>query len=421
MRLCELGSKASDAGARAGRRGDGVTTAIDMALTGVLDRPTQPVMLERPFEIAELPTPALVLDRPIMNANIQRMADHLAIHQKGFRPHAKTHKCPAIAEIQMAAGAEGICTAKVSEAAVMLNAGISCVLITSPVATRQKARVVNAIATEQAQLLLVVDSVVGFEALDAEIASDKRLGVVLDLDVVMGRTGLREDDVFLRLLDSLHDDSRFYFAGLQHYAGHIMHIPEFEKRKEKSLRSWDRLADKFRLLEQRGVRADIVTGGGTGTYDIDVNIEPLTDLQVGSYIFMDEEYRQVGGAGSDRFQGFDLALTVACTAISQPQPSTITVDGGYKAFASDSVYPVCDEQPDLQFRFAGDEHGVLILPEPAADSGDNRIGSVMLGDVLELAVPHCDPTVNLHDQYWVREEDGMVHSLWPIAARGCSW
>ena len=356
-----------------------------------------------------------------MDANIRAMAEHLASHDKGFRPHAKTHKCPTIAQAQMAAGAVGICTAKVSEAAVMLNAGIASVLVTSPVSTGQKAQAVNAIASHEAELLLVVDSVVGLDALDAEIDATKTVGVVLDLDVVMGRTGLREDDLFLHLLDRIHEDPRFYFAGLQHYAGHIMHIPEFEKRREKSLRSWDRLSTKFELLEQRGIRAGIVTGGGTGTFDIDVGIERLTDLQVGSYIFMDEEYRQVGGADSDRFKGFDLALTVACTAISQPQPSTITVDGGYKAFASDSVNPVCDGLPELQFRFAGDEHGVLLRSEAADNPGDNQGLGVMLGDVLEFAVPHCDPTVNLHDQYWVREDDGMVHSYWPISARGCSW
>jgi D-serine deaminase-like pyridoxal phosphate-dependent protein len=98
---------------------------------------------------------------------------------------------------------------------------------------------------------------------------------------------------------------------------------------------------------------------------------------------------------------------------------TITVDGGYKAFASDSVNPVCDALPDLQFRFAGDEHGVLNLP--SKNPGDNDISAVRLGQVLEFAVPHCDPTVNLHDQYWIREADGMIHSLWPISARGCSW
>lgn len=397
-----------------------MSSAIEAALQSVLQRPTEPVMLDNPIDIGQLPTPALVLDRATMSSNIRAMSEHLGAHGKGFRPHAKTHKCPEIARQQMAAGAVGICTAKVSEAAVMVRAGIDRVLVTSPVSTPAKARVVNHILSPDITLLLAVDSSAGLAALAAAIDDDKRIGIVLDLDVSMGRTGLREDELFLRLLDQIEADPRFYFAGVQHYAGHIMHIPEFEKRREKSLKSWQRLADKFELLAARGVTPSIVTGGGTGTYDIDTTIEQLTDIQVGSYIFMDEEYRQVQGAGSDRFQGFELALTVACTAISQPQAATITVDGGYKAFASDSVNPVCDALPDVQFRFAGDEHGVLILPQ-VEGAGQNEAPPVQLGQVLEFAVPHCDPTVNLHDQYWIRETDGMVHSIWPISARGCSW
>ena len=392
-----------------------------MALKAVTSRPVEPIMLSQPISVDQLPTPALVLDRPIMDANIQTMAKHLEHHGKGFRPHSKTHKCPEIAKQQIAAGAVGICTAKVSEAAVMANAGIGSILVTSPISTRDKAQVVNAIATEQLELLLVVDSMEGMLALQAEVHDDKHIGLLLDLDASTGRTGLRDNDLLLRLLGDIQSDSRFYFAGVQHYAGHVMHVHDFEDRRDKSMRAWERLADKFELLDRQGMRPDIVTGGGTGTFDIDVTLEYLTDIQVGSYIFMDEEYRQVGGADSNRFQGFDLALTVACTAISQPQPSTITVDGGYKAFASDSVNPVCDALPDIEFRFAGDEHGVLILPSSDTVPEENEALRVRLGQVLELAVPHCDPTVNLHDQYWIREADALIHSYWPISARGCSW
>ena len=398
-----------------------MTAAIQMALSSVTKRPVEPITLAEPITVEQLPTPALVLDRPVMNANIDAMSAHLDRYSKGFRPHSKTHKCPEIAKQQMAAGAVGICTAKVSEAAVMANAGIKSILITSPISTRHKARVVNTVLSENLTLLLVVDSAEGVLALQAEIDDDKRIGVLLDLDASTGRTGLRDSNLLLHLLEQLEGDQRFYFAGIQHYAGHVMHIQDFDKRRDKSMRAWERLEDKFELLSQQGLKPDIVTGGGTGTFDIDVTIDQLTDIQVGSYIFMDEEYRQVGSSGSSRFEGFDLALTVACTAISQPQSTTITVDGGYKAFASDSVNPVCDALPDIEFRFAGDEHGVLILPQAASDLGENEPVLVRLGEVLEFAVPHCDPTVNLHDQYWVREADGMIHSAWPIAARGCSW
>jgi len=118
-------------------------------------------------------------------------------------------------------------------------------------------------------------------------------------------------------------------------------------------------------------------------------------------------------AEDTRFTDFEVALTVACSTISQPKPNRLTLDGGTKAFASESVAPVSDELANVVFHFAGDEHGVLLLPK-----GEQ---SVALGQVLQFVTPHCDPTVNLHDYYWVQEADGLIHSCWPITARGCVW
>ena len=174
-----------------------MSAAVEMALKAVTSRPVEPVMLSEPMRPDQLPTPALILDRPTMDSNIQAMCDHLGRYAKGFRPHSKTHKCPEIAKQQMAAGAVGICTAKVSEAAVMASAGIDSILITSPISTRYKAQVVNAIITEQLTLLLVVDSIEGLSALQAEIDDDKRVGLLLDLDASTGRTGLRDNDLLL--------------------------------------------------------------------------------------------------------------------------------------------------------------------------------------------------------------------------------
>ena len=389
--------------------------SADLLLQQLNTRNSEPIVLDKPVEVAQLATPALVLDRALMLSNMRKMAAHVQHHDKGFRPHSKTHKCPTIAQMQIEQGAVGICAAKLSEAAVMLAAGVNSVLITSPLATLQKAQVLNALLAQHPdhELRLVVDSIEGMDVLHEAIGADQQLGLLVDIDLSMGRTGTRDVETMLALVDSMAQDQRFYFAGIQHYAGHLMHIADYAKRQEKSLASWARLDDFFAALEQRGIACDIVTGGGTGTYDVDVAVERITDLQVGSYIFMDEEYRVLASAGDDRFEDFALALTVACSTISQPQAKTITVDGGYKAFASDSVNPVCDELPGVEFRFAGDEHGVLIL-----DEGQQE---VRLGQVHRFAVPHCDPTVNLHDYYWVLEEDGLIHSCWPITGRGCSW
>ena len=389
--------------------------SIEFALSQVAARASAPTNLRQPIELGELPTPALLLERAAMERNMRKMADHLQRSNKGFRPHSKTHKCPTIAALQMDMGAVGVCAAKISEAAIMLAAGIRSVLITSPIATSAKAGALNSLLAEypDQQLLMVIDSDQGLAALQNALDSERRLGLLVDIDLSMGRTGTREIDTMLRLIDAIVGDDRFEFRGIQHYAGHLMHIEDYAKRRDKSLASWARLDEFFAALEHRGIPLDIVTGGGTGTYDVDVAVERLTDVQVGSYIFMDEEYRVLASAQDSRFEDFELALTVACSTISQPQPRTITVDGGYKAFASDSVNPVCDDLPGVEFRFAGDEHGVLLLGEGQQE--------VQLGQVLRFAAPHCDPTVNLHDYYWVLEDDGLVHSVWPISARGCSW
>ena len=162
-----------------------------------------------------------------------------------------------------------------------------------------------------------------------------------------------------------------------------------------------------------GVAYPVLTGGGTGTYNIDMEVPELTDIQVGSYVFMDEEYRQIGSATGDRFDDFAVSLTLLCTAISQPSQQAITLDGGYKAMASETVMPVSDDLAETGFRFAGDEHGVLL--------SEAALQAVKLGQQVRLVTPHCDPTANLHDMYWIQEADGLIHSGWPISARGCSW
>ena len=387
--------------------------SVSFALDWVRQRPNQPLPLAEPIQLDMLPTPALVLNRPALERNIQVMASHLQSHGKGFRPHAKTHKCPIICGLQMQAGAVGVCVAKVGEAAAMAHAGVDDVLITSPVTTAVKAGVVAELSRVIDQLRIVVDSPAGLAVLQEALAPDDRLTVLIDLDVAMGRTGTRDRDQALALWESVGADARLRFAGVQHYAGHLMHVEDYSKRRDKSLTLWEKISEHLEAFAARGMQCEIVTGSGTGTYNIDVDVPCITDLQVGSYIFMDEEYRQVHPAADrQRFDDFEVSLHVACTTISQPRDGAITVDGGFKAFASDSVAPVTDDYPGVVFHFAGDEHGVLALGK-----GEQEI---RLGQNMRFVVPHCDPTVNLHDFYWVQEADGLIHSLWPVTARGAA-
>jgi 3-hydroxy-D-aspartate aldolase len=387
-------------------------SALAEALGRVRARDWRPVVLAEPVPLDALPTPALVLDADAFERNLARMAEFLAARGKGMRPHAKTHKCPVIARQQIDAGAVGICVAKVSEAAVLVNAGIPNVLVTSPVVEAARARLLVELSRECERLDVVVDSARGLDMLRQAATAADALGIVVDLDVALGRTGTRDIDAMLRLADTAAASPGLRFRGIQHYAGQVMHVEGHAARRDKSLALWASLQGFVDALAARGMRADIVTGGGTGTYDIDVDVACITDLQVGSYIFMDHQYRDVGSARGPVFDDFEVALFVVATAISQPRSGLITVDAGFKAFAVDAGAPRAFDRSGCEYRFFGDEHGALVSKDPTALPA--------LGERVRFVTPHCDPTVNLYDWYWVCR-GGVARELWPIAARGCSW
>ncbi len=387
-------------------------TGFELAADLLRARPSRPVHLETAVPIEELPTPALLLDADALERNLQRMQEFLVGRGKGFRPHAKTHKCPLIAARQLDLGAAGVCAAKVSEAVVLVNAGVGKVLLTSAVMTPAKAEILASLSLEAERLDVVVDSDEGLALLARAVSPDSDLGILVDVDVAMGRTGTRDVEQMKALADAATVTPGLRFRGVQHYAGHLMHTAPYEKRRDRSLTLWQTVAGIVETLAASGFHSEVVTGGGTGTYDIDSEVACITDLQVGSYIFMDQEYRLIGGREGDHFDDFEIALQVAATAISQPVPGVITVDGGYKAFASDSVSPVPLDLADTEYRFAGDEHGVLLLGSGSQEP--------LLGTVQRFITPHCDPTVNLYDYYWLCS-NGFATDMWPITARGCSW
>jgi len=384
---------------------------LGIALERITARPWEPVIFDEPLPPAALPTPALVLDADALARNLDHMAWFLAGHGKGFRPHTKTHKCPHIAKLQLEAGAVGVCAAKVGEAVALANAGVDRILVTSPVVAPDKARVLADLARD-VRLDAVVDGELGLGVLAQAASAGAPVGVLVDVDVAMGRTGNRDPDAIVELARQAAETPGLDYRGIQHYAGHVMHVKGHDRRRDKSLKLWESVAAIVDRLEAEGLAPGVVTGGGTGTYDIDCAVPVITDLQVGSYVFMDQEYRLIGGRDGEWFEDFEVSLHVFATAISQPLAGAVTVDGGYKSFASDTVNPAPLDLADTEFRFAGDEHGVLLLHTPSQEP--------LLGSVQRFVVPHCDPTVNLYDYYWVCR-DGLVTELWPISARGCSW
>lgn len=375
-------------------------------------RPVEAIILDDPIPLAELQTPALIIDLDVFDANLAKMQSYLDQQNIGLRAHTKMHKCPIIARKQIEGGASGVCAAKVSEAEVMCAAGIQDVLITSPIATLDKVNRFVAARRNHPGLKIVVDSVHAADLL-AKVADSEGLvvDVFVDLDPGMGRTGIEAGDKALQLVRHIGESNSLNFAGIQMYAGNCMHIEGFSKRQGKYTHIMDKGIQTLRLLDQAGIEVPVVSGGGTGTYNMEHDLGLINELQAGSYAFMDIEYRDIGGVDSARFTDFGVSLHVLVTAISQPQRRLITVDGGFKSFASDKMAPEFQDVEGVTFHWGGDEHGIVQLNNPSRE--------IRLGSKLSMITPHCDPTVNLHDFYFPYR-DGLVHEVWPISARGFS-
>jgi D-serine deaminase-like pyridoxal phosphate-dependent protein len=357
-------------------------------------------------------TPALVLDLDVFETNVARMAAHAATHGVALRPHAKTHKCAEIARRQLAAGALGVCCAKLAEAEALVARGIDRILLTSPVVRPAAIARLLALHAGTAELLVVVDHPRNVADLAAAAgAARTRLGVLLDLDPGLHRTGVRHGEEAVALARTIAAVEHLAFRGVQMYAGHLMHVGPFAERRERSLAAMAELAAFRRALEGSGIPCEIVTGGGTGTFDIDVEAGVLTELQVGSYAFMDGQYHALEARRGGGLP-FATSLFVQTTVVSCNTPRLATTDAGLKAFATDAGPPIVHAggPADARYFFFGDEHGGL------AWRSDAR---VELGDILRAVTPHCDPTVNLYDRLHVVRGDRVV-DVWTIDARGRS-
>ncbi|HEX2465170.1 MAG TPA: DSD1 family PLP-dependent enzyme [Thermoanaerobaculia bacterium] len=380
--------------------------------TATATRPWEAIALERPLPIDSVPTPALAVDAAALERNLERMAAHAKAKDIALRPHTKTHKCPLLAKKQLELGAIGVCAAKVSEAEVMVDAGIEAVLITSPVVTRDKISRVVELARRSRGAQIVVDNAAAATSLgDAARSAGVTVGVLIDLDPGMGRTGVAPGAPALDLLRHIARLPGLRFDGLQCYAGNVMHVNGWEERRKRSLQALERAIETKALMEREGFEVRAFTGGGTGTFDIDCDVDAFTDLQVGSYLFMDVGYRRCGGRGGAVFNDFEPSLFVLATAISKPAAGYITIDAGFKSLSADSGVPDLYDVSGVVYKWGGDEHGILVLESPSRP--------IELGDQVTLIVPHCDPTVNLYDVFHPYR-NGRVEELWPISARGKS-
>jgi D-serine deaminase-like pyridoxal phosphate-dependent protein len=361
----------------------------------------------------EIPTPALLLDLDRFEKNLVTMARHVAATGKQLRPHAKTHKCPEIARRQIAAGAIGVVCAKLSEAEIMADADIRGLLVSTEIVGAEKVGRLMALLDRGADVRVVVDHPDNVAHLArAARSAGHVLDVLVDVDVGNRRTGCAPGEPALALARAVADAPSLRFRGLQGYAGQCAHVIPWAARREASFKAMAPLLDTRQLIEWHGTPVAIVSGGSTGTYNIDSELPGLTELQSGSYCVMDLDYLRIGGEHSERLTDFEMALTVLTTVVSVPAPDLAIVDGGLKAFATDRPFPPeAVERPGLEYQFAGDEHGRLFLRDPG------RL--VRLGEHVEFFPPHCDPTMNLYDRLYAMRGD-RVEAVWEISARGKS-
>ena len=357
----------------------------------------------------DIPTPALLLDLDAFEDNIRKMAAHLKARQKGFRPHAKTHKCPEIARRLIDAGADGVCVARLSEAEVFAEHGIKGLLITTAVIGKDKIARAIALAKSGPDTMFVVDDEQNVRDIDAAAKGGAPIKLLIDL--YFGRTGIEPGQPALKLAQLIDSLPNVVLEGLQSYDGQAAHTAPFKARGDRTNGNMAKAVETKAMIERAGIACRIVTGGSTGTYRFDSENPGMTELQPGSFIFMDMEYETIGGPDGDRYRDFRNALTVVTTVVSTP-PGFAIVDGGYKAFSTDRPFtPKAIDLPGVEYGWAGDEHGRLHLAGAAK--------RVMVGDRIEFIPPHCDPTVNLYDQiYALRGE--RIEGVWPIAARGKS-
>ncbi|HYF09594.1 MAG TPA: DSD1 family PLP-dependent enzyme [Acetobacteraceae bacterium] len=360
--------------------------------------PAEPGMREE-----EVDTPALLIDLDAFEHNLATMQSLLAPTGAKLRAHAKTHKSPVVAKLQMAHGAVGQCTQKVAEAEALAWGGIPDVLVTNQVVTPRKlarlaalARIakVGLCADEEAQVAL---------AEGAAKAAGVRLPVLVEIDVGMARGGTEHGPPAVALAERIARSPHLIFGGLQAYHGTAQHKRAPEERAAAIAEAVARTRRTVEQLRQRGLECAIVGGAGTGTFAHESASGVYTEIQAGSYCFMDADY-----ARNEEPPPFRQSLFVLATVMSRAGDGIAVVDCGHKGVSVDSGMPLIWNRPGLRYAGASDEHGKIVV-----EDGEKPA----LGETLRLVPGHCDPTVDRYDWY-VGVRKGRVECLWPISARG---
>lgn len=360
---------------------------------------------------SDLVTPCLLLDLDAFEANVSKMAAHCKAAHISLRPHGKSHKCVEIARRQIKAGAIGLSVATIREAQAMAAAGITGMLITSELVGRPKIERLMQVVRKAPDTLTVVDNLAHAQELnDAAGTAKLKLNILIDVDPGGKRTGIASGAPTMAFAEKLMKMPNLKLHGFHCYSGTSAHIAGFEARRQHSLNAMTPALETFAQLKSRGLPMEILSGGSTGTYNIDPAFKGITELQCGSYVFMDVEYQMIGGQRDDKFyDDFASSLTVMATVISRNHPDRATTDAGIKSFATDRKFgPNFKDLTGARVFISSDEHGSVMLDNPSRE--------IKPGDRLEFVIPHCDPNVNLYDRMYCMRGEKVVE-VWHTVGR----
>jgi 3-hydroxy-D-aspartate aldolase len=361
--------------------------------------------------IDQIDTPALVLDLDAFEQNLERMAVFARTAGVRLRPHAKTHKCPTIALLQIAAGAVGQCCQKVGEAEALVRGGVRDVLVSNEIVEPQKLRRLAALA-KHATITLCFDAAQPVDAASrAACEAGVELGGLVEIEVGMQRCGIAAGAPAAGLARRIADAPGLRFRGLQAYHGAAQHLPTLAERERAIAGAANAVRTTIVALHKAGLACEFVSGAGTGTYRLEGGSGVWNELQAGSYLFMDTDYARIGDNRGGHYRDFAHSLFVLATVMSVPAPDRAIVDAGLKSYSAEKGPPWVHGRDDIQVTGVSDEHGRLQLGSAAE--------RLCIGDKVLLIPGHCDPTINLHDWY-VGVRGGRVEALWPITARGAS-
>lgn len=352
----------------------------------------------------ELDTPALCIDLGLMDSNIDRMSKFLRRFGKSWRPHAKCHKTPAIAHKEISAGAIGVTVAKVSEAEVMAASGIRDILIANMIVGEQKWERLAALCA-WASPIVACDHFAQVEPLAATCTRNgTTCRVIIEINIGLDRVGTRPGRDTFDLALAVSKLRGIEFVGIMGYEGHLLRIENPDEKKKQIREAMAILAECADKLRRDGMRCDIVSAGGTGSYQIAAECDGITELQCGGGIFADPFYLQ-----ECHVAGLDSALTVLATVVSRPTLDRAVLDSGRKTLNPDVQLPIIKSWPDASIKRLSAEHCELTLGPQSQN--------LKIGDKVELIVGYADFTTPLHDHFYGFRGD-RLEVVWPILGRG---